>query len=69
MAEQFGKISGFKTPVVESTGTGGGLKLFCAGADENTPDITNASRRIKQSELDACAANGVKDVSRDRHRL
>ncbi|PKU21930.1 substrate-binding domain-containing protein [Telmatospirillum siberiense] len=63
VAEQFGKTSGFKTPVVESTGTGGGLKLFCAGADENSPDITNASRRIKQSEIDACAANGVKDVS------
>jgi phosphate transport system substrate-binding protein len=63
VAEQFGKTSGFKTPVVESTGTGGGLKLFCAGADENSPDIVNASRRVKQSELDACAANGVKDVS------
>ena len=46
VAEQFGKTSGFKTPVVESTGTGGGLKLFCAGADENSPDIANASRRI-----------------------
>ncbi len=63
VAEQFGKTSGFKTPVVESTGTGGGLKLFCAGADENSPDITNASRRIKQSEIDACAANGVKEIS------
>lgn len=63
VAEQFGKTSGFKTPVVESTGTGGGLKLFCAGADENTPDIVNASRRIEKSEVDACAANGVKDVT------
>ncbi len=63
VAEQFGKTSGFKTPVVESTGTGGGLKLFCAGADEGSPDIANASRRIKQSEVDACAANGVKDVA------
>jgi len=63
VAEQFGKTSGFKTPVVESTGTGGGLKLFCAGADENSPDIANASRRIKQSEVDACAANGVKDIT------
>src|ERR1700751_1998188 len=63
VAEQFGKTSGFKTPVVESTGTGGGLKLFCPSADEGSPDIANASRRIKQSEVDACAANGVKDIS------
>jgi len=63
VAEQFGKTSGFKTPVVESTGTGGGLKLFCAGADENSPDIANASRRIEPSEVQACAANGVKDIT------
>ena len=63
VAEQFGKTSGFKTPVVESTGTGGGLKLFCAGADENTPDIANASRRIEPSEVKACADNGVKDIT------
>lgn len=63
VAEQFGKTSGFKTPVVESTGTGGGFKLFCAGADENTPDVTNASRRVTKSEIDACAANGVKDIT------
>lgn len=63
VAEQFGKTSGFKTPVVESTGTGGGMKLFCAGADENTPDIVNASRRIEPSEVAACAANGVKDIT------
>ncbi len=63
VAEQFGKTSGFKTPVVESTGSGGGLKLFCAGADENTPDITNASRRIEPSEVAACAANGVKGIT------
>jgi len=63
VAEQFGKTSGFKTPVVESTGTGGGAKLFCAGVGAEFPDITNASRRIKQSELDNCAANGVKDVA------
>ena len=49
VAEQFGKTSGFKTPVVESTGSGGGLKLFCAGNGPDTPDITNASRRIIQS--------------------
>jgi phosphate transport system substrate-binding protein len=63
VAENFGKTSGFKTPVVESTGSGGGFKLFCAGADENTPDITNASRRMLASELAACATNGVKDVT------
>jgi len=63
VAEQFGKGSGFKTPVVESTGTGGGIKLFCAGADENSPDIVNASRRIEPSEVAACAANGVKDIT------
>ncbi len=63
VAENFGKTSGFKTPVVESTGSGGGFKLFCAGADENSPDITNASRRMLASELTACAANGVKDVT------
>ncbi|HIJ61600.1 MAG TPA: phosphate ABC transporter substrate-binding protein [Rhodospirillaceae bacterium] len=63
VAEQFGKTSGFKAPIVESTGTGGGFKLFCAGADENSPDVTNASRRVKQSEVDACAANGVKDIT------
>jgi phosphate transport system substrate-binding protein len=63
VAEQFGKTSGFKSPVVESTGTGGGLKLFCAGADENSPDIVNASRRIEPSEVAACAANGVKDIT------
>jgi phosphate transport system substrate-binding protein len=63
VAENFGKTSGFKTPVVESTGSGGGLKLFCAGADENTPDITNSSRRILASEVANCAANGVKDIT------
>lgn len=63
VAEQFGKTSGFKTPVVESTGTGGGIKLFCAGADENSPDIVNASRRIEPSEIAACGGNGVKDIT------
>ena len=59
VAEQFGKKTGMKTPVVESTGTGGGMKLFCAGVGESHPDFTNASRRIKKSEFDQCAANGV----------
>lgn len=63
VAEQFGKTSGFKTPVVESTGSGGGFKLFCAGVDENSPDITNASRRITKSEVEQCAANGVTGIT------
>ena len=63
VAEQFGKTTSFKTPVVESTGSGGGLKLFCAGVGVEHPDMTNASRRIKSSEVEKCAANGVTDVT------
>ena len=63
VAEQFGKTTAFKTPVVESTGSGGGLKLFCSGAGEGHPDITNASRRIKKSEVEKCAKNGVTDIT------
>jgi phosphate transport system substrate-binding protein len=59
VAEQFGKLPGQKTPVVESTGTGGGFQAFCKGVGEAQPDISNASRRIKKSELDECAKNGV----------
>jgi len=59
VAEQFGKKTDFPTPKVESTGSGGGLKLFCAGVGVEHPDITNASRRIKQSELERCQSNGV----------
>jgi phosphate transport system substrate-binding protein len=62
VAETFGKTSGFKTPVVESTGSGGGLKLFCSGVGVQHPDITNASRRIKKSEVELCAKNGVADI-------
>jgi phosphate transport system substrate-binding protein len=62
VAEQFGRAGKFKTPKVESTGTGGGLKLFCNGVGPQFPDIANASRRIKSSELQTCAQNGVKDV-------
>ena len=62
VAERFGKNTDFKTPVVESTGSGGGLKLFCSGVGENTPDITNASRRIKLSEVELCAKNGVNEI-------
>ncbi|MCL7487902.1 MAG: PstS family phosphate ABC transporter substrate-binding protein [Desulfobulbaceae bacterium] len=62
VAEQFGKTTRFKTPKVESTGSGGGLKLFCAGIGVNHPDIANSSRRIKKSEFDMCRENGVKGV-------
>jgi phosphate transport system substrate-binding protein len=62
VAEQFGKTTSFKTPKIESTGSGGGLKLFCAGVGVEHPDITNASRRIKKSECETCAKNGVKDI-------
>jgi ABC-type phosphate transport system substrate-binding protein len=62
VVEQFGKTTDYKTPTVESTGSGGGMKLFCAGVGIQYPDIVNASRRIKKSELDTCRKNGVKDV-------
>jgi len=62
VAEQFGKTTDYKTPKIESTGSGGGLKLFCAGLGVEHPDITNASRRIKSSEVELCAKNGVKEI-------
>ncbi len=62
VAEQFGRASQFKTPKVESTGTGGGMKLFCSGVGVQYPDFTNASRRIKATELADCKKNGVNDV-------
>ncbi len=63
VAEKFGKSSKFRTPVVESTGSGGGLKLFCAGIGDGYPDITNASRAIKKSEIERCAKNGIKNIT------
>ena len=62
VVEQFGKTTKFKTPKVESTGSGGGLKLFCAGVGVEHPDITNASRRIKKSEYETCHKNGIKEI-------
>jgi phosphate transport system substrate-binding protein len=62
VAEQFGRGSKFKTPKVESVGTGGGLKLFCQGVGPQYTDISNASRRIKDSEIANCEKNGVKDI-------
>ena len=63
VAETFGKTTKFKTPVVESTGSGGGLKLFCAGIGTDHPDMTNASRRKKISEVERCTKNGVTGVT------
>jgi len=63
VAEQFGRTTDFKTPIVESTGSGGGLKLFCAGVGTEHPDITNASRRMKAKEFTMCAENGVTEIT------
>jgi len=62
VAEQFGKAGKFKTPKVESTGTGGGIKLFCGGVGAQYPDIANASRQIKETELATCKKFGVTDI-------
>jgi phosphate transport system substrate-binding protein len=63
VAERFAQSNAsFKAPIVESTGTGGGMKLFCAGIGAQHPDATNASRRIKKSEFDDCQKNGVKNI-------
>jgi len=62
VAERFGKSTGTRTPKVESTGSGGGMKLFCSGVGTNHPDVTNSSRRIKASEYKLCQTNGVKDI-------
>ena len=62
VAEKFAKNTGNKAPIIESTGSGGGLKLFCAGIGLGHPDVTNASRAIKQSEKDLCAKNGVTPI-------
>ena len=63
VAERFAQSTDFRAPVVESTGTGGGFKLFCAGIGAQHPDISNASRKIKQSEIETCAANGVREIT------
>lgn len=62
VAERFGRATDFRTPKIESTGSGGGLKLFCAGAGVQYPDITNSSRRVQQSEIDECARNGINEI-------
>ena len=64
VAERLARANpGMQPPVIESTGTGGGMKLFCAGVGENFPDIENASRRIKASEVKLCAQNGVSQIT------
>ena len=62
VAERFGRETEFPAPRIEATGSGGGMKLFCAGTDDDRPDITNSSRRIKKSEQELCAKNGVADI-------
>jgi phosphate transport system substrate-binding protein len=62
VAEQFGATTEYATPIVEATGSGSGIKLFCEGVGLNTPDIVNSSRRMKGSEFDLCKANGVTDI-------
>ena len=63
VAEEYGRTTSFKTPVIESTGTGGGFKLFCDGVGIDTVDMTNASRAIKKSEVEACNKNGVTEIT------
>ena len=63
VAEEFGRTTSFKTPVIESTGTGGGFKLFCEGVGVDTVDMTNASRAIKKSEVETCTKNGVTEIT------
>ena len=63
VAEKFGKITDHKTPKIETTGSGGGMKLFCAGVGTQHPDFTNSSRAIKKSEIKNCNKNGVGDIT------
>lgn len=62
-AEAFANASGMTAPVVESTGTGGGMKIFCGGVGADHADLTGASRAMKKSEYELCASNGVTDIT------
>ena len=62
VADAFGENTDFPKPVVESGGSSAGLKRFCEGVGENTIDIANASRAIREKEIKACAENGVTDI-------
>ena len=66
VAEEFSSETGFPSPVIEATGTGGGMRLFCAGVGPRTPDVAAASRRILPSEIALCRQNGVTDISEAR---
>lgn len=63
VAENFVNLTGAPSPIVESTGTGGGMKIFCGGIGEGFPDVTGASRAMKSSEYELCQSNGVTDIS------
>ena len=63
VAENFANATGMAAPVVESTGTGGGMQIFCGGVGEAHPDVTGASRAMKKSEHELCMQNGVTDIS------
>lgn len=63
VAEQFANNTGAPSPIVESTGTGGGMKIFCGGIGEQHPDITGASRAMKASEYELCQSNGVTEIT------
>lgn len=63
VAETFNRTTGRKAPIVESTGTGGGFRLFCGGIGTQYPDISNASRAITKSEIELCAKNGVNEIT------
>jgi phosphate transport system substrate-binding protein len=62
-AEQFGRRGEFRTPIVEATGTGGGIKMFCEGIGTRYPDMVNASRTIKDSEVERCSKNGITEIT------
>jgi phosphate transport system substrate-binding protein len=64
VAETLGRTGDYKAPVIESTGSGGGMKMFCKGIGVDTPDVTNSSRQIKQTEIDLCKKNGVTPIER-----
>ena len=64
VAEKFGQLNSNKTPVIESTGSGGGMKIFCKGVGTNSPDITNSSRAIKPKEAKMCADAGITPIER-----
>ncbi len=66
VAEAFAKSTGMKTPIIESTGSGGGIKLFCEGIGEDKPDFVNSSRRMKRAEIDICVKNGVVEITEFR---